>query len=77
MRDEIVKNQAESKYCGNIITEMLSRPAHTHMTQMDTDIATYTSTSVKETVTCIAFGDILGEVSALESNIEVMISESF
>lgn len=77
MRDEIVKNQAESKYCENIITEMLPQPAQTHMTQMDTDIATYTSTSVKETVTCIAFGDILGEVSALESNIEVMISESF
>ena len=77
MRDEIVNNQTESKYCGNIITEMLPRPAHTNMTQMDTDIATFTSRSVKETVTCIAFGDIAGEVSALEPNIEVMISESF
>ena len=47
------------------------------MTQMDTDIAMFTSRNVKETVTCIAFGDIAGKVSALEPNIEAMISESF
>lgn len=45
-------------------------PDHAHMTQMDIDIVSYVATfiskSVKQkTIACIAFGDILGEASAL------------
>ena len=48
---------------------MLRLLDHAHTTQKDIDIvyyvATFISRSVEKTVACIAFGDILGDISAL------------
>ena len=59
MENNSVKAQAEeTEHCGNIITEMLlTRPDHTHVTQMDVNIVYYVagfiSKSVKKAVTCV------------------------
>ena len=49
------------------------------MTQINADIVYYIvgfiSKSVKKVVTCVLWGDILGEHCALEINIESMIPE--
>ena len=81
MGNDNVEAQAEVEHCGNIITEMLlPRPDHAHMTQMDANILYYVagfiSKSVKKVVTCVASGDIVGENSALELNIEGMIRQN-
>ena len=81
MGNDSVKAQAEVKYCGNIITEMLRpRPNHTDMTQMNAYgvyyVAGFISKSVKKAVICVACGGILGEGCALEMNIENMIREN-
>ena len=50
------------------------------MTPMDADIMYYVvgfiSKIIKKAVTCVACGDIVGENSALEINIEVIIPEN-
>ena len=59
---------------------LLPWPAHAHMTQMDVDIVYYVagfiSNIVKKAVAWVACGDVLGENSALEINIEGMIPEN-
>ena len=59
---------------------LLPWPRHAHITPMDADIVYYVAgfvpKSVKASVTCAACGDILGENSALEINIEGMIPEN-
>ena len=81
MGNDCIKTQAEVEHCGKIITEMLlPLPDHAHMTQMDTDIVYYVagfiSKSVKKAVTGVASGDIFGEISSLETNIEGMNPEN-
>ena len=79
MGNDRVENHAEVEHCGNITTEMLQpQPDHAHMTQIDADIGYcwFYFRKCKNAITCVACGDILGEYSALEINIEGMISEN-
>ena len=52
MENNSVKAQAEeTEHCGNIITEMLlTRPDHTHMTQMDVNIVYYVAGFISKSV---------------------------
>ena len=75
-----VKALAEADNCGNIMTEMvLPWPDHVHINQMDADIMYYFTgfifKTLKKAVNCVAYGDVLGEISALERNIKYTIPE--
>ena len=52
MENNSVKAQAEeTEHCGNIITEMLlTRPDHTHVTQMDVNIVYYVAGFISKSV---------------------------
>ena len=79
MGNDSIENHTEVEHCGNITTEMLlPQPDHAHMTQIDADIGYcwFYFRKFKKAVTCVTCDDILGEYSALEINIEGMISEN-
>ena len=79
MGNDNVQAQSKVEHCRNIITE-IPRPDHAYMTQMYANIvyyvANFISKSVKKEVICVAYGDILGENSALVINIEGTIPEN-